>query len=972
MRKFFKAVSTLLAVITAAAFIIPFAACTPDPDTNGEVIRVYSVGGIPLTDVTVTVLNGNTQVGNGKTNDKGEYAFKVDGDNYTAVLSDLPEGYTAKSSYKLNKNKQNVIYVESGIITDKPIPAGKQYSVGDILYDFELQNAYNYENATDTSLAAKKVKLSELFEGKKAILLNFFFVSCGPCNSEMPAILSAYEKYKDDIVIIGLDNQGDSDADVANFVLKHQANYYMSVDTAGVIASFPKVNAFPTNIVIDRYGVICEREANAHVEESYWLDLFERYSSDDYSSNIKDDNDGSIQIDKPADFGVFFSDEGMNEAVNKTNSNVTFSATDPKVDDTVWPWKVSDDKQSLVVTNSGHYSTRAILNVRVTIPAGSVLAFEYKLDGASGYDYLFVAVDSKGGLGTQTFEDSGKKDWTTGYAYMPLEAGSHVISFAYYKTSTDKQVTGQADAAFIRNLHFVTTEEFVANSDPMDIPYYAARGNTIEGGYAIYEDVVLEDDGFYHVTGRQSSKGDNPMLYVDLLNAVPFFTDATHTASIYSEFLAKNDCKFLGTDYRDKLDSYSSWAVNSSVSNLVPVNEDVRKMLDDIYVDRITRELGYEDFWDPDNGWKEFCVFFVHYGDGNSLGNSIEGIAPFTAYEAHETTGLTDTSGNLNTAIYDRILMPRGYLFKFVPEKSGVYEIKAINSLNESGKPISMGKDGAIYDGRDFKGNYYQTNLNINEVNNYGSDVYVRNKPEDFDHDNVNFDMHHYMEAGVDYFIWVAFSTVENLGKLEFRIDYLDVQHYEYLTSATSGYIVAGQDNKYYRPIYTNIELNDEGIYIDSTLKKPIYCDFTDVSRMFNRYPISTLLGLTGNQKFEKDPFDLRVTKKNESGQIIVDKDGKPVLFEEDIVINGETFRAKNYTEEMKQYYQKAILKTGDLYGLQEVDETLRAILIMFYHANIGLDDPQEWLTACWYFDFTDATKPQPNTVLFPYGVNKR
>ena len=250
--------------------------------------------------------------------------------------------------------------------------------------------------------------------------------------------------------------------------------------------------------------------------------------------------------------------------------------------------------------------------------------------------------------------------------------------------------------------------------------------------------------------------------------------------------------------------------------------------------------------------------------------------------------------------------------------------------------------------------------------------MYARNKPEDFDHDNVNFDMHHYMEAGVDYFIWVAFSTVENLGKLEFRIDYLDVQHYEYLTSATSGYIVAGQDNKYYRPIYTNIELNDEGIYIDSTLKKPIYCDFTDVSRMFNRYPISTLLGLTGNQKFEKDPFDLRVTKKNESGQIIVDKDGKPVLFEEDIVINGETFRAKNYTEEMKQYYQKAILKTGDLYGLQEVDETLRAILIMFYHANIGLDDPQEWLTACWYFDFTDATKPQPNTVLFPYGVNKR
>ena len=68
----------------------------------------------------------------------------------------------------------------------------------------------------------------------------------------------------------------------------------------------------------------------------------------------------------------------------------------------------------------------------------------------------------------------------------------------------------------------------------------------------------------------------------------------------------------------------------------------------------------------------------MHYGKGEGYGNIIEGLAYFTAIEAHETTNEPNT-GNLNEVTFDRIYMPRGLLYKFVPSKSGVYKFGGVS-----------------------------------------------------------------------------------------------------------------------------------------------------------------------------------------------------------------------------------------------------------------------------------------------------
>ena len=973
MKRLLKAFITAMAVMLAVTLIIPAAACTPVGD---QTIRVISKGGLALEGVIVTLLRDGNETGSAETDENGEIKVNLEG-NVSATLSSLPDGYKPESVYRLDSSKQvNTIVVESSIITDKEKPANKRYRIGDVIYDFELPSAYNFSDATGATLPSKKIRLSELFKGKKVIILKFFFVNCSPCNSEIPAMKTALADYADSAVILGLDNQGDSDADVANFVIKHEAPYYMSVDTIGLIGSCePAVTNFPTNLVIDRYGVICERFTGGETNPSAWRQLFQKYVRDDYSQNITDDN--NFVADKPADFGVSFSDAGMNEAINNTGENITFSAIAPEVDDSIWPFALSEDRKSVYATNKGHYATRALLNVQVYFPKNTdesntsrVLAFDYTISGLAGTDYFYVAVDSNGGLGSQTLEDSGEAT-RVGYAYVALEPGWHTITFAYYKRSTESALNGLnlEDTVRISNLRFVSVEEFEKNSDPVDFPYYAARGEAM-GGYENYENVELQEDGYYHVLNRRSKQGDDPILYALMIDAAPFFPDVTHQATITTTYFLQDKCTFQGTDYKNLLGSYCTWATNSGVSRLVPVTEPLKQMLTDIYLDQYDKNK--EDYAHPDNGWLEFCTFFVHYGSGDSMGPGIDGLTAFTALEAKETTGKTELK-DLNKATFNRIHMPRGMMYEFIPEDTGVYEFSGIHHIDEkTGKAIVFGKDAWLMDGDSFETDFGFGQLDytqVKQINESGNDYIQRkdfvNDPL-FNYDEINFKMYHYLEKGHKYYLMVAFSNTDLLGDLYFRIDRINddngtiKQEHKYITSATGGFLIPEsiESNKYKLPVFTEATL-ENGYYVSTNaIKSLIYCDFTDASRLFNINSIATLLA-----KEDKKPFDF-TSGKDRYGNDLTDKDifGRPIT-------SGSThFEKQDYTDKMKEYCRKSTegkQKTDELYGLLPVDETLRQILIQFYTVNVGFDDDNEWLKACYYFDYTSAQKPLSDVISY-------
>ena len=60
------------------------------------------------------------------------------------------------------------------------------YELGDVVHDFEV-----------TATNGTTYKLSELLKEKKAVILNFWFLNCGPCKMEFPFLEQAYEDYAD-------------------------------------------------------------------------------------------------------------------------------------------------------------------------------------------------------------------------------------------------------------------------------------------------------------------------------------------------------------------------------------------------------------------------------------------------------------------------------------------------------------------------------------------------------------------------------------------------------------------------------------------------------------------------------------------------------------------------------------------------------------------------------------------------------
>jgi peroxiredoxin len=89
----------------------------------------------------------------------------------------------------------------------------------------------------------------------KVIVLNFWFVNCGPCRKEIPELNELVEEYKNDdrvqFYAVALDKKEQLEA----FLKKSPFNYQMIPDGANICRSYG-LSSFPTNMVIDTKGKI--------------------------------------------------------------------------------------------------------------------------------------------------------------------------------------------------------------------------------------------------------------------------------------------------------------------------------------------------------------------------------------------------------------------------------------------------------------------------------------------------------------------------------------------------------------------------------------------------------------------------------------------------------------------------------------------------------------------------------------------
>ncbi len=888
---------------------------TPDGKTE-YTITVKSIGGLAMAGINVYIYTDDTLadlVNFGATDAEGIAKISLPSSNqYVAVLAGLPEGYKVEKCYPLT-GTATAITVASAVI-DSTDHSGKTYKIGDVMRDFKVVDS-----------EGNTLQLSELLKTKKMVLINFWYTTCSWCVKEFPYMNSAYEKYKDEIEIVALNHYG---SDTEEMVQAFKETYYetplsfpMAKDYTGLQSAFNELSTigYPTSVVVDRYGVICLIEAGGIVSETPFIKMFEHFTADDYQQKLITSLDDLVPQEKPN--VTMPSSEEIGAVLNGAGFSATYRPETEEGADTTWPFIIGEKNGTPCIknSNSGKDSSYAIMYADVTLKKGEALALDYWASSETGNDALVILVDRK-----DIYRISGEdSQWNTCYPYVALEDGTYEVAFCYLKDSSDQ---AGDDAVYFKNMRIVSQSSIDV---PSYIFRYAATQPAADGfGYEQYiTPVYNEADGYYHVGSK-----DGPLLLVDLMKSTRF----SNTGVYYHAM--NGDIVLDGKNYYDELVPYASYASNASISGMCTVDQGLKELLE-----IVAAAIGMEN--DNPNQWLQMCCYYDAYGTGGvQLQDPIKGLSVHSAYETVEDAP--------NEVYYDRMIMPRGLFYKFVPTKSGAYRI-----TSNSDQPV----EGWVF---------------LEDKTEY----YVYEGGERLWADLNNVSMVVYMEAGTTYLIDIAFYDVYATGGFTFTVNYLG-ESYDHFTIASPGYFTfpdgaeAGDSLGELAEILAggiNIALGDDGYYhelrADGTLGSILYADFIGITDIFQDDTLLTLV--------DKDAFDFSISESDDlilSYIALYGDETRTKLqeiwgeqFEEqaalhklDEVLAGKLHgTGKDRTEEFLAYKDKMIAaseETPELEGCVPVDEKLASILqeLMDKFTFAGVE--HSWTKLCYYYRHVGA-----------------
>lgn len=248
---------------------------TTGSGTMTYTIQVNAETGTPLEEIGVYIYTDSAMselVWFAKTDAEGKLTFSdIASDNFVAVLTDVPAGYLVEEYYPLT-GENTQIKLSAGLMEGDLSKV--TYKLGDLMLDFSV-----------TGPDGTQYSFAELLEQKKAVILNFWYLQCEPCKTEFPFLQEAYEKYSDDVALLAMNPVNQDNEEIEQF---RKDNGY----TFPMVACDPnwekamQITAYPTTVVIDRFGYITLIHKGSVTEAETFEAMMDYFSAEEYEHKV--------------------------------------------------------------------------------------------------------------------------------------------------------------------------------------------------------------------------------------------------------------------------------------------------------------------------------------------------------------------------------------------------------------------------------------------------------------------------------------------------------------------------------------------------------------------------------------------------------------------------------------------------------------------------------------------------------------
>lgn len=241
-------------------------------------VTVQTEGGVKLANIGVSVYTDKDKtelVDFVRTDENGVAKFNVAIPSDSCVfLTDVPDGYEFTGYRTIDGKCKDLVFTLSAGLKNEMT----SIQLGDVMFDFTVTD----QNGTEHTL-------SKLLESKKAVAINLWYTTCGPCKMEFPFLQQAYNEYKDNIALLAITPMDSADA-IAAFAAENSLTIPMA-------ACDPQWNdwmvsnsyGYPTTIIVDRFGTVAFIHSGSIDNSKTFKNMFAFFTAEDYAQTTVSD-----------------------------------------------------------------------------------------------------------------------------------------------------------------------------------------------------------------------------------------------------------------------------------------------------------------------------------------------------------------------------------------------------------------------------------------------------------------------------------------------------------------------------------------------------------------------------------------------------------------------------------------------------------------------------------------------------------